>query len=240
MASAVVGNFEEEIVRPVADFSPSLWGDHFLSFSIDNQVAEKYAQEIEALKEQTRSMLLATGRKLSDTLNLIDIIERLGISYHFEKEIDEILDQIYNQTSNCDDLSTSSLQFRLLRQHGFNISPEIFSKFQDENGKFKKSLASDVLGLLNLYEASHVTTHTDTILEDAHAFSTIHLEFAAPYMKSPLREQVTHALEQCLHKGVPRVETRFCISSIYEKEQSKNDVLLRFAKLDFNLLQMLH
>ncbi|OIT33092.1 PREDICTED: 5-epi-aristolochene synthase 2-like [Nicotiana attenuata] len=208
MASAAVANYEEEIVRPVADFSPSLWGDQFLSFSIDNQIAEKYAQEIEALKEQTRSMLLATGRKLADTLNLIDIIERFGIAYHFEKEIDAILDQIYNQNSTFDDFCTSALQFRLLRQHGFNISPQIFSKFQDENGKFKESLASDVLGLLNLYEASHVRTHFDDIFEDALAFSTFHLESAAPYMKSPLREQVTHALQQCLHKGVPRVETR--------------------------------
>ncbi|XP_070031393.1 5-epi-aristolochene synthase-like [Nicotiana tomentosiformis] len=231
---------EEEIVRPVSNFSPSLWGDQFHSFSFDNQVAEKYAQEIEVLKEQTRSMLLATGRKLAETMNLIDVIERLGIGYHFEKEIDDILDQIYNQNSNFDDLGTSALQFRLLRQHGFNISPEIFSKFQDENGKFKESLASDVLGLLNLYEASYVRTHADDILEDALAFSTIHLESAAPHLKSPLREKASHALEQCLHKGVPRVETRFFISSIYEKEQSKNNVLLRFAKLDFNLLQMLH
>nr|XP_018632376.1 5-epi-aristolochene synthase 2-like [Nicotiana tomentosiformis] len=87
---------KEEIVRPVANFSPSLWGDRFHSFSIDNQVAEKDAQEIEALKEQTRSILLATRQKLAETLNLIDTIERLGIDYHFDKEIDEILEHIYN------------------------------------------------------------------------------------------------------------------------------------------------
>ncbi|KAK4367087.1 hypothetical protein RND71_014967 [Anisodus tanguticus] len=249
-STAVVNNIvnhiqEEEIVRPVANFSPSLWGDYFHSFSIDNEVAQKYAQEIEALKEQTRSMLLATGRKLDETLNLIDLIERLGIAYHFEKEIDHILEQIYNKNSNFEgdaynDLCTLALQFRLLRQHGYNISPEIFSKFQDENGKFKESLASDVLGLLSLYEASHVRTHGEDILENALAFSTTHLESTAPHLNSPLKKQVTHALEQSLHKGIPRVETRFFISSIYEKEQSKNDVLLRFAKLDFNLLQMLH
>ncbi|XP_009794139.1 vetispiradiene synthase 3-like [Nicotiana sylvestris] len=241
----IVKHEEEEIVRPVANFSPSLWADQFHSFSFDNQVAEKYAQEIEVLKEQTRSMLLATGQKLDETMNLIDVIERLGIGYHFEKEIDEILEHIYNENTNFEgddynDLCTSALQFRLFRQHGYNISPEIFSKFQDENGKFKESLASDVLGLLSLYEASYVRTHADDILKDALAFSTIHLESVAPHFKSPLREQVTHALEQCLHKGVPRLETRFFISSIYEKEESKNDMLLRFAKLDFNLLQMLH
>ncbi|KAH0777664.1 hypothetical protein KY290_009075 [Solanum tuberosum] len=239
---------EEEIVRPVANFSPSLWGDRFLSFSIDNHVAQKYAQEIEALKEETRSMLLAiTGRKLVEKLNFIDVIERLGIAYHYEKEIDDILYGIYNENANfegddCSDLSTFALQFRLLRQHGYNISPDFFSKFQDGNGNFKVSRSSDddVLGFLSLYEASHVRTHGEDILENALNFSTTHLESAAPHLNSPLKEQVTHALEQSLHKGIPRVETRFFISSIYEKDELKNDALLRFAKLDFNLLQMLH
>ncbi|KAM3360324.1 hypothetical protein P3S68_020036 [Capsicum galapagoense] len=237
---------EEEIIRPVANFSPSLWGDMFLSFSIDNHVEQKYAEEIEVLKEQTRSMLLATGRKLEEKLNLIDVIERLGIAYHFEKEIDEILEQIYKENSNFeggdynDDLCTCALQFRLLRQHGYNISLKIFNKFLDENGKLKESPASDVLGLLSLYEASHVRTHGEDILEDALAFSTTHLESATPHLNSPLKEQVTHALEQSLHKGIPRIEIQFFISSIYDKAETKNDVLLRFAKLDYNLLQMLH
>ncbi|CAN4114339.1 unnamed protein product [Withania somnifera] len=252
MASAVVGNNvvnhieeEEEIVRPVANFSPSLWGDLFLSFSIDNHVAQEYAQEIQVLKEQTRSMLLATGQELAAKLNLIDIIERLGIAYHFDKEINDILGQIYNENYDFEgddhnDLCTCALQFRLLRQHGYNISLKIFSKFLNGNGKLKESLASDVLGLLSLYEASHVRTHGEDILEDALAFSTTHLQSAAPLLNSPLKEQVKHALEQSLHKGIPRVEIRFFISSIYEKQETKNDVLLRFAKLDYNLLQMLH
>ncbi|CAN4114379.1 unnamed protein product [Withania somnifera] len=252
MASAVVGNNvvnhieeEEEIVRPVANFSPSLWGDLFLSFSIDNHVAQEYAQEIQVLKEQTRSMLLATGQELAAKLNLIDIIERLGIAYHFDKEINDILGQIYNENYDFEgddhnDLCTCALQFRLLRQHGYNISLKIFSKFLNGNGKLKESLASDVLGLLSLYEASHVRTHGEDILEDALAFSTTHLQSAAPLLNSPLKEQVTHALEQSLHKGIPRVEIRFFISSIYKKQETKNDVLLRFAKLDYNLLQMLH
>ncbi|KAM3201074.1 hypothetical protein P3L10_033437 [Capsicum annuum] len=253
MASSLVNNNivnhieeEEEIIRPVANFSPSLWGDSFLSFSINTHVAQKHAQEIEPLKEQTRSMLLATGKKLEETLNLIDVIERFGIAYHFEKEINEILDRIYNENSslegddnNNDDLCTCALQFRLLRQHGYKISLKIFSKFLDRNGKLKESLASDVLGLLSLYVASHVRIHGEDILEDALAFSTIHLESAAPHLNSPLREQVMHSLEQSLHKGIPRIETRFFIS-IYEKKEIKNDMLLRFAKLDFNLLQMLH
>ncbi|MCD7449961.1 Vetispiradiene synthase 1 [Datura stramonium] len=184
--AAVMSNYkEEEIVRPVADFSPSLWGDRFHAFSLDNQ-------------EQTRSMLSdACERTLVEKLNLTDIVERLGIAYHFEKQIEDMLDQIYNADPNFeaheyDDLTTLSVQFRILRQHGYNISP-----------------SSDPRSLLNLYEASHVRTHGEDILEEALAFSTSHLESAAPHLKSP-------------------------------REESKNGVLLRFAKLDYNLLQMLH
>ncbi|CAN4108288.1 unnamed protein product [Withania somnifera] len=245
MSPATPLNNQEEIVRPVANFSPSLWGDHFHSFSLDNQVVEKYAQEIETLKEQTWSMLSAAcGKTLADKLNLIDIVERLGLAYHFEKQIEDMLDQIYeadpkSEAHECNDLNTLSVQFRILRQHGYNISPKIFSRFQDANGKFKESLSNDSKGLLNLYEASHVRTHGEDILEEALAFSTVHLESAAPHLKSPLNKQVMHALEQSLHKSIPRVETRYFIS-IYEEEEFKNDVLLRFAKLDYNLLQMLH
>ncbi|NP_001307945.1 alpha-humulene_(-)-(E)-beta-caryophyllene synthase [Solanum lycopersicum] len=245
-AAALVSNYrEEEIVRPVADFSPSLWGDRFHSFSLDNKIAGKYAQEIETLKEQSRVILSASsGTTLAQKLDLIDIVERLGLAYHFEKQIDDVLDQIYKADPNSEaqeynDLQTSSIQFRLLRQHGYNISPKLFSRFQDAKGKFNESLSNDIKGLLNLYEASHVRTHGEDILEEALAFSTAHLESAAPHLKSPLSKQVTHALEQSLHKSIPRVETRYFIS-IYEEEEQKNDLLLRFAKLDFNLLQMLH
>ncbi|XP_060167416.1 viridiflorene synthase [Lycium barbarum] len=245
MALTATLNTEEEIVRPVANFSPSLWGDRFHSFSLDNQVAEKYAQEIETLKEQTSTILSAAcGTTLPEKLNLIDIVERLGLAYHFEKRIEDMLDHIYNADPNFEaheynDLNTLSVQFRILRQHGYNISQKIFSRFQDENGKFKESHRNDAKGLLNLYEASHVRTHGEDILEEALAFSTAHLESAAPYLKPPLSKQVQHSLEQSLHKSIPRVETRYFIS-IYEEEEFKNHMLLRYAKLDYNLLQMLH
>ncbi|KAM3344566.1 hypothetical protein P3S68_024275 [Capsicum galapagoense] len=82
------------------------------------------------------------------------------------------------------------------------------------------------LGLVSLYEALHVRIHEEDILEDALDFSTTHLKFATPHLNSPLKEQVTHALEQSLHKGIPRIEIQFFILSIYEKQETKNDVLL--------------
>ncbi|KAF3674642.1 5-epi-aristolochene synthase 3 [Capsicum annuum] len=121
----------------------------------------------------------------------------------------------------------------IIMQHGYNISI-------NGKGKFEESHASDVLGLLSLYEASHVKIHGEDILEDALAFSTTHLESATLYLNSPLKDQVMYSLEQSLDKGIPQIEIRFFISSIYDKQETKNDVLLQFAKLDYNLLQMLH
>ena len=61
-----------------------------------------------------------------EKLELIDVIQRLGVSYHFENEIKEVLQQIIdNQWEHGDDndeLYTVALRFRLLRQQGYNVS----------------------------------------------------------------------------------------------------------------------
>ncbi|PIN02387.1 Vetispiradiene synthase [Handroanthus impetiginosus] len=51
--------------------------------------------------------------------------------------------------------------------------------------------------------------------------------------------QAKHALEQSLQRDIPRLETRYFID-FYEDDDLKDESLLRLAKLDFNLLQMLH
>ena len=62
-------------------------------------------------------------------IQLIDEVQRLGLAYHFEKEIEESLQHIYvtygDKWINNNNIESISLWFRLLRQHGFNISPGI-------------------------------------------------------------------------------------------------------------------
>ena len=90
---------------------------------------------------------------------------------------------------------------------------------------------------MSLYEASHVRTHGDEILEEALAFTSTHLTSGGPHLDSTLAKQVKYALELPLHKGIPRYEAWRYIS-IYEEDESHNKVLLRLAKLDYHLLQM--
>uniref|UniRef100_A0A803MH33 Uncharacterized protein n=1 Tax=Chenopodium quinoa TaxID=63459 RepID=A0A803MH33_CHEQI len=234
-----------QISRPVANFHPCHWGDHFLNITNphhDEVVKVKKELEVSQLKDEVKKELLETKGNPLELLNFIDAIERLGLAYHFEQEIEEALKQVYeNYEEQCakDDLYHVSTRFRILRQHGFFVPCDVFNKFKDENGSFKESITKDVPGLLSLYEASHVRVHDDKILDEALAFSTTHLNAMVNQLSSPLADQVSHALHQPLHKGMPRVETRHFIS-VYEMDPLHNKTLLKFAKLDFNLLQALH
>ncbi|XP_022854428.1 vetispiradiene synthase 2-like isoform X2 [Olea europaea var. sylvestris] len=236
MAPALVKNAtncEKEIVRPVAKFSPSLWGEQFIEFSFDTELAEKYAKEIEGLKNEVRSMLTVQGKYMVETMNLIDTLERLGVSYQFEEEIGELLERFFNLNSNyadeAYDLYIVALHFRLFRQHGYRISCDIFKKFIDENGKFKENIKSDTRGLLSLYEAAYLRVHGEDILEDAIAFTTNNLKSMAPHLSSTISKQVAHALVQSIHFGNPRIEAHNFIS-IYEEDEFKEELLLRWWK----------
>ena len=62
-----------------------------------------------------------------EQLELIDTLQRLALSHHFEGEMKRILDDLYNNDQSGDtwrkeNLYATTLKFRLLRQHGYNIS----------------------------------------------------------------------------------------------------------------------
>ncbi|XP_022717942.1 (+)-delta-cadinene synthase isozyme XC14-like [Durio zibethinus] len=226
--------------RHLANFKPHFWGDIFLSRPEMDMVATTQVQ-YEELKEEVRRMLVD---KSSQKLHLIDAIQRLGVAYHFGKEIEDALQSIYHEYCNhdlesVDDLYTSSVRFRLLREHGFNVHYESFNKFKDEKGNFKQSLISDVKGLLELYEAAHLRVHGENILEEALAFTTSHLKLAETMVDYPLSTQVANSLKRPLRKSLPRLVARSYIS-IYEGYGTEDESLMKFAKLDFNMVQYLH
>jgi hypothetical protein len=79
-------------------------------------------------------MLVSKIEKPLEKVHLIDSIIRLGVNYHFEDEIEEVLQHIYNDyvengeiTNFEDNLSSLAVLFRLLRQQGLYVSPSISS-----------------------------------------------------------------------------------------------------------------
>ncbi|KAL6316128.1 hypothetical protein AAG906_015958 [Vitis piasezkii] len=215
-----------EVKRPVVSFRPSIWGNRFIDYTPDDEITRAYNQQrVEDLKEEVRRELVVAAGKPSQQLNFIDAVQRLGVAYHFEEEIEEALGHIYDNYHHSDDkyddLYNVSLRFRLLRQQGYNISCDIFERFKDENGSFKECLNNDVEGMLGLYEAAHLRVQEEDILDEALAFTTAHLESLVENLDYPLAAQ--------------RLEARPHIS-IYQDEASQSKALLELAKLDFNLL----
>nr|AIK19228.1 sesquiterpene synthase [Eugenia uniflora] len=240
------------VKRQRADFHPSIWGDYFLVYaypasSMEFKYLGRVEEKIEEMKGEVRKMVNDVADKPSQMLHLIDQIQRLGIFYHFEREIDEQLEQIHKSYSRlvhevfeADDLYMVALIFRLLRQQGYNVSSEVFNKFKDGEGKFRESLVADARGLLSLYEACHLRCHGEAILEEALHFTMTSLEsICERKVSTSLTKQVKRALKQPLRMGLPRLEARYYIP-LYQEEPSHDRVLLALAELDFNLLQEQH
>lgn len=63
--------------------------------------------------------------KVEDPLEcmiMIDVLQCLGIDYHFEEEIETILSRQYESLTSGGGLHDIALHFRLLRQAGYCIS----------------------------------------------------------------------------------------------------------------------
>ncbi|OIT36063.1 PREDICTED: germacrene C synthase-like [Nicotiana attenuata] len=232
--------------RPLANFPSNVWGYHFLSYTSElTEITTQEKLELEELKEKVRKMLVDTPDNSTQKLVLIDTIQRLGVAYHFSNEIETSIQNIFDASqqseniNNDDNLYVVALRFRLVRQQGHYMSPDVFKKFTGHDGKFKESLTNDVQGLLSLYEAAHFRVHEEEILEEAITFTTTHLESIVPNLTNSLKVQVTEALIYPVRKATPRVVARKYIS-IYEDIDLHNELLLKFAKLDFNAVQKLH
>ena len=60
-------------------------------------------------------------------LEQIDVLQRLGLAYHFENEVKSILKEIYDNNSSSgtwekNNLYATALEFRLLRQHEYWVT----------------------------------------------------------------------------------------------------------------------
>lgn len=99
---------------------------------------------------------------------------------------------------------------------------------------------NDIEALLSLYGASFLTFEGEKLSDEPRVFSTKQLnQLKKTCMDEKLKGQVEHALEVPLHWRVPRLETRWYIDQC-QGNQNVNPVLTKFAKLEYNKLQLVH
>lgn len=83
--------------RHLADFEPTLWGHHFLSYTPQQtEISTQERVEIDEYKEMVRKTLVETPDNSRGKLVLIDAIQRLGVAYHFHKEIETSIQNIFD------------------------------------------------------------------------------------------------------------------------------------------------
>ncbi|KAF3634515.1 putative early nodulin-93-like [Capsicum annuum] len=231
LCTQTVATDEVIISRRDGNHRPTAWGDHFLMYADLPVANEEEEKQHEDLKEEVRKMLVMAPSNSLQTLHLINTIQRLGVAYHFEREIEESLSYMYTHYEEWigevdgDDLHAIALCFRLLRQQGYLVSCDAFRKFTDDEGDFKKELVNDVHGIFSLHEAAQYRVHGEVILNEALNFTITQLKLILPELtNSQLTQQVNNALKFPIKDGMVKVEIRKYISFYQENHELCNQV----------------
>ncbi|CAA0384230.1 unnamed protein product [Arabidopsis thaliana] len=223
--------------HPLILFSPSIWGDYFLSVSVDDSELDDIAREIESvMKPYVRDRLISSHNSNKDKIHLIHLLMSLGISYYFESDIEMILNQDFEELDMIiakeDDLETISIMFEVFRLYQHKMSCDSLVRFKGEDGRLKESLVGDVRGMLQLYQASHLGTPSDQyIMEEAKSFTRNHLEFLVESTTIPphLSSHIRDALYIDRYHNMEILVQREYIS-FYEQEEGHDLTLLKWWK----------
>nr|UIB01640.1 (E) - beta-farnesene synthase [Cymbopogon martinii] len=231
-----------QVQRKPKTFTPSPWGDFFLQhIPCTPSKLLSMKERAQSKEEEVRQIILETAASsnLVRKLELVDTLQRIGVDYHYKKEIDDLLCSVYDdKDGGSDNLYITSLRFYLLRKHGYGVSSDVFEKFRDEQGNVS---SDDITSLLMLYDAAHLRTHGEEILDNIITFNKRHLQslLLVEYLQPEQRDEVQCTLETPRFRRVNRVEARRYIS-VYEKKATRNATILEFAKLDYNILQAIY
>uniref|UniRef100_A0ACD5UWD6 Uncharacterized protein n=1 Tax=Avena sativa TaxID=4498 RepID=A0ACD5UWD6_AVESA len=219
---------------------PTVWGDFFLDFRPCTPTqCQSMKKKAHVMKEELRTTILDSGSAdLTLKLELVDTLQRLGLDYHYKREIDDLLRGIHDLGDQAHDLHTTALGFYLLRKQGCNVSPDVFLKFREAGGNIT---CKDARSLLDMYNAVHVRTHGEEMLDRAIVYTKENLRRVLEQSVSPsvLLDEVRRTLKAPLFRRPRRVEARHFIS-VYETMCTRNEAMLELAKLDFSILQSLY
>jgi hypothetical protein len=117
------------------------------------------------------------------------------------------------------------------------IYADVFLEFRDNQGNIT---SDDVNCLMTLYDAAHTRTHGEDILDSIIKFNKSRLQSVMETDLEPeLAEEVRYTLETTRFRRVKRVEARRYIS-VYGEKATRNEAILEFAKLDYNILQAIY
>ncbi|XAR53726.1 Alpha-farnesene synthase [Bertholletia excelsa] len=229
--------------RRSGNYKPSIWKYDLLQSLASDYTTEEYKKCIEKLQREVLCMFAeADDMNLITKLEMIDCIEKLGLAYHFEEKIKETLDAIASAKSNNPtaekDLhaTAAALYFRLFRQHGYNVHQDILDGFL---GSFNDTNI-DMKAKLELLEACHLAHEGENMLDDAKSLSAEILKHIRSGADDKLSEEIAQTLDLPLHWRVRWYDVRRHIHVLGKMEGTQFPILVKLAKLNFNMVQAAH
>ncbi|KAI4331799.1 hypothetical protein L6164_016754 [Bauhinia variegata] len=156
--SEVLHNATEN--RRSANYKPNIWKYDCLQSLTSKYNNEKYGLRLDQQIHCVKELFVEEKRGLAK-LELVDRIQKLGLARHFQKEIKKVLDNILStQNSNSsmeENRYLAALRFKLLRQHGYKVSPDTVSTFLADNGKVLENISEgSVQDILEILQCSHL------------------------------------------------------------------------------------
>lgn len=208
---------------------------------------------------------------LFEHLWLVDRLVRLGISRYFKSEIKDCLEYVYRHWSDeglpatsdnpFADVDDTAMGFRLLRLHGYDVSPCVFRHFEKDGDFycFPGQANQSVTAVYSLYRASQVAFLGEDVLRRAEVYSHEFLQERRACNKlkdkwlipKDLPGEVGYALDFPWKVSLPRIETRMYLDQyggcndvwigkvLYRMLLINNNLLLQTAKSDFRKFQRL-
>ncbi|KAF5728990.1 (3S 6E)-nerolidol synthase 1-like isoform X1 [Tripterygium wilfordii] len=212
----------------------------------NDHISMEHERKLKAFKR----IFNIVGEDPIESLVIIDAVQRLGIDHHFQEEINTILQDLYYNEANISHgsggpgggyfshLHEVSLRFRLLRQQGYYVSPEVFDCFKDNTGKFKENLGEDISGLMALYEASHLCLEGESVLQEAADYSAQLLHTCVTNLAHNQATMVEHTLSHPHHKSFSKFTGKKYLSHGFQDTNNGwINILKGLAKIDFDMAQ---
>ncbi|XP_019171836.1 PREDICTED: (3S,6E)-nerolidol synthase 1-like isoform X2 [Ipomoea nil] len=217
---------------------------HFRCQSMNSGKIGKDEPEVkyEEKMEEVRNFLYQIQEDDLQVLHVINAIQHLGIDHHFQDQIGSILQRQYNKFGilfrDNKELFETSILFRLLRQDGYHIPSDVFTKFINDKGKFKEELSKDIKGLMALHEASHLSIQGEDILDEAEKFSRNSLITNMACLDDRKAIIVQSTLQNPYHKSFSRLKAKTFIENMrFENEWEAS--LVNLATMDYGITQSL-
>nr|AIC76501.1 terpene synthase [Prunus campanulata] len=211
----------------------------------DDDICFLHARKLDVF----RHVLSKLGEEAVEGLNMIDAVQRLGIDHHFQEEIDQILQKQHliitsgsaHGADHHSDLHEVAVRFRLLRQQGYFVPDDVFNKFKESEGSFKKMLSEGIQGLMSLYEASQLSIEGEDTLDEAGQFSCHLLSTSLSHLDHRQARVVGNTLSNPHLKSLATFMAKnfFATNSRGTNNRWLN-ILQEVAKTDFSMVQSLH